>query len=205
MDKYSDTQLISAALNTLREEGITDISVDSSAARHVKNKFNMLIDAFLTSVYWQCATKTANLVRREAESPYDILPYVFTYPADALLPISVIVDGNPYDLSDQYYGRPKSSLRQAPIIEGNLVYHSESTCTLRYLRRIPVSQMRNYMIYPLQLFIASDIAYGVANTASFGDVLLKRYERELAKAEEKNNKEINERYRVGESLKGRSR
>ena len=202
---YSKTQIVTAALNTLRSEGILSLTEDSIEARYANNKIEMLIDFFLATTDWQCASRTVTLVQREDTSPFADLEYVYDIPPDMIRPISVIKEGNPYNISDQYYGRVHNSNDQSYIIEGSLLYYAYDSCVIKYLKTIETGNMRKYMIYPLTLFVAAELAYGIANSANYGDLLMKRFEKSLSEARESNNLEMSNYYRIGRTTTGRTR
>lgn len=202
---YSKTQIVTAALNTLRNEGIMSLTEDSMEARHANNKIDMLIDYFLSLGEWQCASRTTTLAQREETSPFTDLGYVYDLPADMIRPMSIINEGNPYDVSDQYYGRANNPPEYSYIIEGNLLYYAYDSCVMKYVRSIDVGAMRKYMIFPLTLFVASELAYDIANSANYGEILKARFEKALAEARETNNLEMSNYYRVGQAHTGRTR
>lgn len=201
---YSREQVITAALNTLRSEGVMTSSEDSTEARFASNKLDMLIDSFLTENEWVCATTATALIRNEATSPYTLLPYTFDRPSSCLELLNIVDQGNPFDVPDHSYKAGRNDRGYKP--EGNYIYYSEDTLTMRYIKKIDVPYMREYMIYPLVILLASELAYGITNSANYGDLLFTRYRKILLpEATAKNAREIEDVYAEGQALKNRIR
>ena len=202
---YSRVDIANSALTTLKSEGITSLSEDSYESRTVNTKLDMVIDTLLGEADWVSATRTVPLVQVAGTSPYpDALPYMFTLPSDIIRIISVITDGNPWNISDQYYGQSHTDSRQAYLIEGNTLYSASETCSIRYIKRIPPAEMRPYLIKPLVTLLAAEVGYPLANSAYYGDLLRKKYRKELGEAAFKNGLEMSDMLRSGQAMRGRA-
>jgi hypothetical protein len=199
------TTVITAALHTLRSEGITSDTEDSPEARFADSRFDMMVDAFLTETDWCCAKKTMQLTRdADTVSPFEDLEYVFDLPADCLKPRSIIINGAAFNTSDQYYGKVNNALEQSYIIEGTKLFYSEDECVLSYTQQIDISKFRGYMVFAFTLYLASELAYGIANSMNAGNIIRDRYLKESRKAEASNNAEQSTYYRIGQALRGRN-
>lgn len=202
---FGDVDIVNAALASLRSEGITLLTDDSEVARLASRKLRFTKAIILGEADWVCATRTANLVRKPNSSPYpDTLPNTFVLPTDSIRLLSVIIDQNPYNMSDQYYGRNRTRADQAYIIEGPNMYSQADTCQVRYIKEIPIAEFSTYVLIPLITLLASELAYSVANSANYADQLYKKYRKELGEAIFSNSMETSNVEKYGISIEGRS-
>jgi hypothetical protein len=201
---YSRVDIANSALTTLRSEGVTSLSEDSYESRTVNTKLDMAIDTLLGEADWISATRTEVLVQVAETSPYpDALPYMYALPSDMIRLLSVIVDGDPFTISDSYYGDAYTPSSQAYLVEGSTLYSPSETCTIRYIKRIAPAEMSSYMIEPLVTLLAAELAYPIANSANYGDLLRKKYRKEMAEAAFKNGLEMSNTLKSGQSMTGR--
>jgi len=122
----SVTQICNAALGKIGAKRINDYTEDSSVqAIQCRTHYEHTRDALLRSHFWRFASDRAELTE-DAEEPAFEWDSQFILPNDFLRLKSVYEDNN----------TAGDSTRQSFAIEGQRILTNESTCQIRYIKKV---------------------------------------------------------------------
>lgn len=176
----SKTQICNLALTSLSQETISDISENSTAARLLNAKWDLVLDKILCEHNWKFATKRVALAKLVTVPAYG-------YDAEFQLPTDYL---KYQELSDG------SVTVMDFAIEGGKVLCDYDAINLKYTRRVPETEIKLFSAEFIDAFaalLASEIAYALTTSGGVSEKLRADYVDRLALAMANDSQSAGER------------